>query len=495
MVPIPIRLTSLCRTLRSGSLYEALGDTVFAVAHRLDIELTSALDDGTFTWRAAGAKKPKGQLNGTLLPDGVGVGDVVKVEAEADLDGLVVTTVFAPKGARKEPDFLEILGSGRDEPLVTQILARGGGRGRDGDDRGRRRGSGGGRGRDGERGGGRGRDGERGERGGRDGGRGGRGDRNRGEGGKGGNRPERRERAKPPARPKAPRLRPGRTHRQAALKALPQAQHQLADEVLRGGVPGVRQAVERMNEKAAAEGMPKIKVQPLVSLAEKMAPTLKAAEWRDRAEAAVAGMKEIDLRDIRSVVAAAENAARDEESRALADQVRAGLTARADSEHRKWLDELAGTIADGRTVRALRLSSRPPKAGAPLPVDMAAKLAEAASASLTAEVTSDRWATVLDAVAFSPVRSQVVAEGIPAKPTAELLTAVKKLASRAPEIAKLFGIEPPAPKGRGRGRRTPPPPPPVAPAAEAAAPAPVVEAPAAPAPEAPAVEVADSEEE
>ena len=478
------------------------------VAHRLDIELTSSLGDGTYTWRAAGAKQPKGLLNSALLPDGVGVGDVVKVEAEADLDGLVVTTVFAPKGARKEPDFLELLGSGRDEPLVTQVLA-GRGRGGDGDDRGRRRGSGGGRGR--------GRDG--GREGGREGGRGrdggGRGDRSRGERGKGGNRPERTERPKPPARPKAPRLRPGRAHRQAALKALPQAQHLLADEVLRGGVPAVRQAVENMNEKAAAEGMPKIKVQPLVSLAEKITPKLKAAEWRDRAEAAVSGIEEIDLRDIRSVVAAAENAARDEESRALADQLRVGLAARADSEHRKWLDELAATIADGRTVRALRLSSRPPKAGAPLPVDMAAKLAEAASASLTAEVTSDRWATVLDAVAFSPVRSLVVIEGIPAKPSDELLTAVKKLASRTPAIAKLFGVEPPAPKGRGRGRRTPPPPPapPVAPVTEAS-PSPVVEAPVveapvaeAPAPideapveqaaiaEAPMDEVAESEEE
>jgi hypothetical protein len=423
-----------------------------SVAHRLDIELTSSRDDGTYTWRAAGAKQPKGLLNSALLPDGVGIGDVVKVEAEADLDGFVVTTVFASKSARKEPDFLELLGSGRDEPLVTQVLAgrgRGGGGGRDGDDRGRRRGGGG-------RDGGRGRDGG----GGRDGGRDGRGDRNRGERGKGGNRPARSERPKPPTRPKAPRLRPGRAHRQAALKALPQAQHLLADEVLRGGVPAVRQAVELMNEKAAAEGMPKIKVQPLVSLAEKMAPALKAAEWRDRAEAVISGIEEIDLRDIRSVVAAAENAARDEESRALADQLRLGLAARAESEHRKWLDELAATIADGRTVRALRLSSRPPKAGAPLPVDMAAKLAQAASVSLTAEVTSDRWATVLDAVAFSPVRSLVVAEGIPAKPSDELLTAVKKLASRTPEIAKLFGIEPPAPKSRGRGRRTPPPPPP-----------------------------------
>ena len=37
-----------------------------------------------------------------------------------------------------------------------------------------------------------------------------------------------------------PRLRPARTHRQAALKALPAIQHPLAEEVLKGGVPGVR---------------------------------------------------------------------------------------------------------------------------------------------------------------------------------------------------------------------------------------------------------------
>ena len=120
------------------------------MARRLDIELTSNRDDGTWTWRAAGAKKPKGVIDGSLVPSGLGVGDVVKVEAEANLEGLEVTTVFAPKGARKEPEKLELLGSSRDEPLVTQVLApKGRGRGRDGDR--------GGRGRDGDRG--RGRDG------------------------------------------------------------------------------------------------------------------------------------------------------------------------------------------------------------------------------------------------------------------------------------------------------------------------------------------------
>ena len=443
------------------------------MARRLDIELTSTRDDGTWTWRAAGAKKPKGELDGSLVPDGVAVGDVVKVEAEAYIDGLTVTQVFAPKAARKEPERLELLGSGRDDPLVTTQLApkgRGRGRGRgdrDGD-RGRGRGrSDRGRERD-RKGKGRGRDGDRG----------------------------RRERPKPPARPKAPRLRPGRTHRQAALAAIPEAQHALADEVLKGGVPGVRQAVDRMNEKAKADSIPTIDPAPLVALAEKMAPALKAAEWHDRADAALAGIDEIDLRDIRSVVVAADNAARDEETRALAEQLREGLTRRVEGEHRKWLDELAQTIGDGRTVRALRLSSRPPKAGAPMPPDMAERLAAAASASLTSEITQERWGTVLDAVAFSPVRAQVVPEGLPEKPNEQLLATVTKLASRVPDIAASFGVSAPAKRKRGgrRGGRSqapvPPPPPagvsPTAPA-DAPAPPPAAETPApseAPSPEA-----------
>ncbi len=435
------------------------------VARRLEIELTSDRGDGSWTWRAAGAKKPKGDVPSSLIPDGVVVGDVVKVEAEADLDGLVITTVFAPKAARKQPELLELLGSGSDGPLVTtQLAPKGRGRSRRSEgDRGGR-----GRGRDNRRGGE-----SRGDnrRDNKRSGESGRGDRNRGDHGSkrgSGSSKSRRDsrssntaRPSTPARPKAPRLRPKRTHQNAAVKALPEIQRGLADEVLKGGVPGLRAAVERMNEKAAAEGMPKIKSEPLVVLAEKLAPRLKAAEWIDRAEAAIAGIEKIDLRDIRSVVVAAENAGRDKESRELAEQLRAGLTARVDSEHRKWLDELAKTIGDGRTVRALRLSSRPPKAGAPLPSDMAERLAAIASESLTPEISQDRWATVLDAVAYSPVRSQVKPVGRPEKASDELLAAVKKLSSRVPEIAAEFGIEPSASRKRGR-KPAPPPPPPTA---------------------------------
>ena len=54
---------------------------------RIDIELTSALADSSWTWRAAGARVPKGVLDGGLLPDGAKVGDVLKVEVEQELDG------------------------------------------------------------------------------------------------------------------------------------------------------------------------------------------------------------------------------------------------------------------------------------------------------------------------------------------------------------------------------------------------------------------------
>ena len=231
----------------------------------------------------------------------------------------------------------------------------------------------------------------------------------------------------------------------------------MAREVLRGGVPGARRSIERMNAKAAQGSLPQIKSEPLLALAEQLAPVLKAAEWHDRADAALAGITKIDLRDLRSVIAAADRAARDDETRALAESLRAGLTQRLEVDHRKWLDELAGTISEGRTVRALRISSRPPKPGSPLPPDMAERLAALAAADLNPTANQQRWATVVDSIALSPVRTQVIPAGIPTKPSDDLLAAIRRLADRVPQIAALFGIQPES--ARPRGLRPPPPPP------------------------------------
>ena len=408
------------------------------MSRRIEVELTSRRDDGTWTWRAAGAKQPKGDLDGGLLYEGAAVGDVVRADADFLIDGIVITGVLPPKGARKEPERLEVIGpSRRDDQLVTTQLAPKG-RGRREGDRRERRG------------------GRSGERQGRDGGpaEGGRRGRPGGER-PGGERRERRPRPERPApepRPKPKRLRAGRTHRNAVLASLPEEQKPVAEQVLKGGIPAVRQAVQKQNETNKAEGRPEISAGPLLSLAEELTPALRTAEWRDRAEAALAEMAELDLRDLRSVVVAADAAARDEETRELAEQLRTGLSERVDAEHASWLAELDETIAAGRVVRALRVSSRPPKAGAPFPPELAGRLAQETAKGLTADTSQDRYATVLDALAYSPVRGQVTPEGIPAEPDEALLAAVRKLASRIPSIAALFGVEAPAAPTRGRGR-------------------------------------------
>ncbi|MCB0997446.1 MAG: hypothetical protein KDB21_20275 [Acidimicrobiales bacterium] len=425
------------------------------MSRRIEVELTSTREDGSWTWRAAGAKEPKGQVEGSLVPAGSAVGDVLRADVEFYVDGIEVTAFVAPKETRSEPETLELLGSGSsDDRLVTTTLApRRGGRDRD-------RGRG-----DRDRG-----DRDRGDRPRR---RDDRGPRQERSGPR--DRPDRGQRRQEPrerrdaeaAKPKPKRLRPRRTHRDAALNALPEEQRPLAELLLDGGVPGVRKAIAAQNAEARSEGIPAVPAEPLVTLAEQIFPTLRAAEWHDRAEAAIAGLDEIDLRDIRSVVVAADSAARDDETRALASQLRDGLAARVDREHQEWLTEIATTLADGRTVRALRLSSRPPKAGAPLPADLAQRLIEAANASLTADISAQRWGTVLDAVAFSPVRGQVRPESMPDKPSDELLQTVRKVASRVPDIAAAFGVEaaPEPRRGRRSGPRrgpapTPPPPPP-----------------------------------
>lgn len=464
---------------------------LWAVSRRLEIELTSRRDDGTWTWRAAGARRPKGDVRGDLLPDSATVGSVLKAEAEGGLDGLEITAVYAPRVRAAPADRLELIGGGGG-PLVTTALVSKSHR----DDR---RSPDGGRPRRDDRRGGRDEDRRRGRRRdrrddhGEDAGskpRDGRARRDgskqspRGDGARrdprprkdgdasrsdrrdrrsedrrtqGGSRQEGRKRSERPSRPRTPGLKAKRVHRQAALAALPTDQLLLAREILRAGVPGVRRSIERMNAKAAAGSLPQIRAEPILALAEQLAPGLKAAEWHDRADAALAGISKIDLRDIRSVIAAADRAARSDETRALAESLRAGLAQRLEVDQRQWLDELARTIGEGRTIRALRLSSRPPKAGTPLPPDMAERLAGLAAADLNPTANQQRWSTVVDSVALSPVRTQVIPVGAPERPHDDLLANIRRLADRVPQIAALFGIEPQAP--HPRALRPPPPPP------------------------------------
>ncbi len=393
------------------------------MGRRIEVELTSTREDGWWTWRAAGARQPKGDVAGDLLYDGAQVGDVVKVEAEFHVDGIEVTEVFAPKKKKERTDILEMKGRPlRDDELVTTQRAsrderRGGGRRR--------------RDRDGGGGGGsRGRDGRSGPR---------------------------RDRTPPPdnaeQRPKPKRLRPKRVHRDALLADVTDEHRPIVEQLVRDGMPGVRQAIDRQNTEAKEAGKPEIDSAPIIAIAESHLNKARLAEWRDKADAAIEMAEELDLRDLRSVVVAGGDIARDDETRDLAERLKQAYDARVETDHNNWLQDMETAITDGRVVRALRLSSRPVKAGAPLPPELATQLASQASAALAADVGQDRWATVLDALAYSPIRGAVTPEGLPESPKKDLLDAIQRLADRIPTIAEMFGIDPAKTPRSNRRRR------------------------------------------
>ena len=184
------------------------------MSRRIDIELTSQRPDGSWTWRAAGAREPKGELAGDLIAFSANVGDELTVEAEFHMDGIEIIEAFESKKKRPMPETLEILGSGRDQPLVTTQLVPS----RKSRDRDRPRGDR--RGRQDRR--------SRGDRKERD----------------------HQESRRQDDRPKAKRLRPGRTHRQALIEDLPEDQQSVAERMVREGVSSVEQALRDQRKKA-----------------------------------------------------------------------------------------------------------------------------------------------------------------------------------------------------------------------------------------------------
>jgi hypothetical protein len=391
------------------------------MSRRIEIELTSKREDGTWTWRAAGAQQPKGVVEDSVVPAGSQVKDVVRAEVESDLDGTRVLSIAAPKQKAERSGMLQLLPSEKPFEPVTQQLRKKGGR--DGD---KRRGP--------RREGGEGR--PRGER--RDG------DKRR-EGGEGrSERPRRPFFETPPElpqRPKPKRIKPKRVNVDAVLAELPEAQRAIAEKVLNGGVPAVRAAIEEQNKKAVAEGREKVPAEGLLQIAENLLPRLRVAEWRDRALSAETIIEDVDVRDLRSIVVTADQlVAIDEPTRALVAKMKQALVVRQETEIRNWLEDIEAATKVGRVVRALRLSSQPPKAGVPFPAGLATQLVDATVLGLTVDAPAERWITLLEAAAFSPVHAKVLPPAIPAVVSEDLLKTIVRLGPLMPQLAALFGV-------------------------------------------------------
>jgi hypothetical protein len=230
------------------------------------------------------------------------------------------------------------------------------------------------------------------------------------------------------------------------LAALRPEQLPVAEQLLRGGIPAVRQAIEEQNAAAAAAGQHAVSTDALMTMAEELLPIVNLAGWKDRATAAQNAGRTMRLRELRAVVAASRTVSLDDDGRALARALQDSLTERVNGLRDEWQNRIDGAIEAGKVLEALQVSARPPEAGTRCPADLAVRLAAAASAAMTAELPAADWLALLAAVLESPVRRTVRPTGIPDDDAAK--QAARKAAGSVPQLAKLIGLPIPPPPPR-----------------------------------------------
>ncbi len=439
------------------------------MSRRIEIEITS-LNGDVATWRAAGAKLPKGVLSASLVPGGPVVGNVYRADVEQYMEGIEILSVMAPKTASPvDPrnERIELIPSVKQGPDVVVTYApkgRGGprregaaGRREGGPSRreggpGRRESSPGRRENGPARAEGAARedaaprpdrakrpargpvdrertptpDGERPTRG------------PRSERPTRGARPPRTERPAGPAQPPMTT-----THRNALLATLSPEQLPVAEQLLRGGMPSVRAAVAEQNKNATAQGRPTIDPATIDRIAEELLGKTTVALWKDRAAGAIGAGRELRLRDLRAVVTSAKTVSLDEEARAQLKELQTALTARLEHLRTQWNEKLEAAIASGNVKEALTLVARPPDMSTRVSAEVAHKVVTITSEALTAEQDPTLWKEIVALTVDTSIRRNVKPLGIPDDESCKAVAIHN--AGAIPELAKLLGMKVPPP--------------------------------------------------
>jgi len=443
------------------------------MSRRIEIEITS-LNGDVATWRAAGAKLPKGILNSSLIPGGPVVGNTYRADVEQYMEGIEILSVMAPKTAspvdprNERLKLIPTVKSGPDVVVTYAPKGRGGSRREGADTRreggpsrreggpGRRESSPGRR----ESGPGR-RDGgsapsegaearepstrtERTKRPPRNpidrdassstpGERPARGPRT--------DRPARGARPPRPAGPVEPPM--TTTHRNSLLATLSPEQLPVAEQLLRGGMPSVRAAVAEQNKNATAQGRPTIDATTIDRIAEELLGKTNLALWKDRAAGAIGAGRELRLRDLRAVVTSAKTVSLDEEARAQLKELQVSLTARLEHLRTQWNAKLEAAIESKNVKEALTLVARPPDMSTRVSAEMAAKVVAITSESLSAETDPTLWKEIVELTVDTSIRRNVKPLGIPNDESCKAVAIHN--AGAIPEFAKLLGMKVPPP--------------------------------------------------
>ncbi len=428
------------------------------MSRRIEIEITS-LNGEQATWRAAGAKLPKGVLSASLVPGGPVVGTVYRADIEQFMEGIEILAVLPAKTASPlDPrhERVELIPNAKAGPdVIVTYAPKGRGARRDFDRDGDTR-----------------RDGAK-----RPAGRSGpkertprpeRGPRvereprvdaaSPGEGAERGPRPARRPQAergarserspRPPRTGRSPHGAPGAppmttTYRNALLATLSPEQLPVAEQLLRGGMPAVRSAVAEQNKNAAAQGRPTVDAATIERIAEDLLSRTNLALWKDKAAGALGAGRELRLRDLRAVVTAAKTVSLDDEAKVQQKELQSNLSARLDVLRTQWNERLEAAVTSKNVPEALRLVARPPDMSTRVSAEMAARVVALASETLTAELEPAKWQEIVTLAVDTSIRRNIKPQGIPSDEASKALAVHN--AGAIPEFAKLLGMKVPPP--------------------------------------------------
>ena len=125
----------------------------------------------------------------------------------------------------------------------------------------------------------------------------------------------------------------------------------MAEQLLRGGIPALRRAIDEQNARARSEGRSEVAPELLLSMADELLPKMNLAAWKDRAVAARAADRDCPFRELRAVVAAASTVNVDDEGRELHATLRNSLDTRVTALRESWLGRIGRALDEGQDRR------------------------------------------------------------------------------------------------------------------------------------------------
>jgi hypothetical protein len=391
------------------------------MANKLEIELTSVRPDGFFTWRAKGAKNPKGIVSAQMF-NSAKVGDTFKVEVEYLLDGVQITSVLSERERNPLGNDLELfLGKSSEKAQSKKIAFK--------------------------------RPAKPQKKAYKKPGK---------AGPKQDLQAKRVNRQRPPQKvskdqPDNDRVFYKREptkqshfgrHVKDLYDSLDLARQAILQRLLRGGLAGVRLAIEKQNRQAREKGEPELLEEPVLKIAEELLPQLKRAQFLDQAKE-IMESKSKDLKKISRVINSA--VILEESDKEVLTALREYFEHVLKDAEEAYLREINELLDVNKTEEALIKSSNPPYRTLKFPVALSEKLAQACLTQLNQLLDNpDKWLNFLQKVSLSPVKRLVRPQQVPVFQDPSQQKMAVALSSQIPNLVKLLGLKIPPPPVRKR---------------------------------------------